>query len=306
MSDACAVTVVIPTRGRLERLAGCLRALQAELPGAEVLLANNGPAFAGDVDALWPEGGLSVIECGQVGPAEARNLGAQQARSGWLLFLDGDCLPQPGWWAVLREAAEHQRGCCCGGRRVLPEDGNSLPEQVSQMISDAVMEYHTSAEDADAADLTAGSRRTTFLASHNMLLQRDDFVALGGFDARNFPAAGGEDRDFSRRWLAAGKPLVYAPDALIVHNHPLSFGAYLKMYIRYGRGAAAYYRLAARAGGERRTQAGFYRRLPALLRPHMRCLKVGERMVALFLLLAWQAANAAGFGLEWAVKRGRS
>lgn len=65
-------------------------------------------------------------------------------------------------------------------------------------------------------------------------------MSMGGFDPC-FTRAAGEDRDFCRRWVQYGYPMVYAPEAVVFHAHDLRFSDYLSQHFTYGKGAFRYH-----------------------------------------------------------------
>jgi len=63
--------------------------------------------------------------------------------------------------------------------------------------------------------------RARFFCSSNLIVPRDAFAALGGFDAR-FPMAAAEDRYFCLRWSETRRPSVLAPAVSVTHHHAMS------------------------------------------------------------------------------------
>lgn len=271
------VSVVVPTAGRPAPLARCLQALRALDHPHEVVVVDDGGG------AEVPEGVRLVRHRRRQGPGAARNTGAAHARGEVLAFTDDDCLPQPGWLRTL--AAHTARGVAAGGRTV-----NALPHNhfadASQHIVDLVYAHYN----RDGA-------RPRFLASNNLAVRRDDFLAVGGFDAARFPFAS-EDRDFCDRWRAAGHELRYAGDAVVRHAHDLDLAGFVAQHLAYGRGAARYHRARRRRGtGRLRDDAPFHADPALWLRTlRLRPARRAARTVALLSL--WQAANAAGYALE--------
>ncbi|MEV0718645.1 glycosyltransferase, partial [Asanoa sp. NPDC050611] len=60
------------------------------------------------LDALTAQVGADPVEIILVddragrGPAAARNRGWRAARGDWVVFVDDDVVPDPGWWRCLR------------------------------------------------------------------------------------------------------------------------------------------------------------------------------------------------------------
>src|SRR5262249_33901000 len=97
--------VVIPTVGR-DSLPPLLAAI-ADGPGPlprEVVLVNDRPGqpLAADVPAPRRDR-LRVLAGDERGPAAARNLGWQATTAGWVVFVDDDVAPDPGWRAALAD-----------------------------------------------------------------------------------------------------------------------------------------------------------------------------------------------------------
>lgn len=180
-------TVIIPTCGRLDSLARCLRALPA---GAQVIVTDDsrGDAVREMISESFP--GVRYLAGPRRGPAANRNHGANTAGSEWLAFVDDDCEPQPGWIEALDAAAAEAD--VVEGRTVAPG------------ASDSPFEEHVENESGGV------------LWSCNLAVRREVFARLGGFD-EDFTEAGGEDMEFAWRVARAGLRVRFAPDALVRH-----------------------------------------------------------------------------------------
>ena len=284
-------SVVIPTHNRPRQLAVCLRALaQQEYPRErfEVIVVDDGSSTPiGDVlTAFETRLALTLVTVPNAGPAAARNQGAAQARGRYLAFTDDDCAPTVAWLQALDARARTVPGAMLGGRTL-----NRIPEKLCSAASQLVL-------DAVYAHFNADPDRAQFFASNNLAVPADRFRALGGFDAA-FRTA--EDRDLCDRWLGGGGCLVYEPQAVVYHAHPLTLGGFWRQHVAYGRGAYRFHSTRnrwARFG----IDGGFYRELG--LRPFSR--DEGRRAIRLTLLLAvQQAANAVGFLTEMLGQRWR-
>ena len=291
-------TIVIPTRHRPLLLAACLESIAASdypTDRIEVIVVDDGGGSAEQaVEAVAGQLETVVLRCPGVGPAAARNRGGAEASGEILAFTDDDCRVRPDWLSALVAQLAGEGPRAAGGYTV-----NALPENrwstASQRVIDIVYAFYNS-----------DRRRVSFLATNNLAVPADAFRAAGGFDP-TFRTA--EDRDFCRRWLAGGLELVYVPEAIVLHAHSLTLGAFVRQHFAYGRGAFRFHQRAGQDGdGQLQAIGRFYRSLPRLMRDEMN----GDGAVEIARLVAdiglWQAANGAGVVWEAArsVARRRS
>jgi GT2 family glycosyltransferase len=140
-------------------------------------------------------------------PRQGRNLGVRHARGTHLVFLDADCVPEPGWLAEAVAALE--AGAKLVGGPVL----HGSPWHPVAVI-DNLLQF---------SDVAPGRPRGTvkLLPSCNLAIAQADFEQLGGFPPASagdgiLPA--GEDVLFcyqaARRW---GGRLLYVPGMRIRH-----------------------------------------------------------------------------------------
>jgi len=282
-------SVIIPAYQRADHLERCLEALVTVCAGrddCEVIVVDDGSAVPLEDAVLAFSGRLPVryLQQANAGPGAARNTGAAQARGEYLVFTDDDCLPTPGWLTALYgELAAEPHRLVGGPLR------NALTDNPYSAASAAIVELAYAYYNRDW-------RHARFLATNNLAVPADTFRILGGFDQR-FRTA--EDRDLCDRWRAAGYPLVYAPDAVVLHAHTLTLRRFWRQHVGYGRGAYRFYRAhAQRTAGESTLDASFYfevlQTLPRLLAGQ----PFGRAVGLLALLVVWQAANTTGFVSE--------
>jgi glycosyltransferase involved in cell wall biosynthesis len=274
-------SVVIPTRGRPQQLKRCLAAL-ANLETAvafEVVVVDDGGTLELSREDRAGLEHVEVLKHGRAGPAAARNAGVAAAAGDWIAFVDDDCQAEPGWLSALADAlGSHPRDAIAG--RVV----NALPDDVyaeaTQQLIDYARNWYASSDPV---------RR--YATSNNLAVGKLEFLDIGGFDSR-FALAGGEDREFSRRWLAAGRRIIDAPDAVVRHAHQLSLRTFLRQHFNYGRGAFTFHGADAAAADGRFSAWRFY---AGLLVSPLRSESRVKGAALSALLVSSQAATAAGY-----------
>lgn len=130
---ACRFSIIIPAWNRAELLRKTLPAVIRETrnsPGVEIILADNRSIDSTlDVVAEFPE--VVYLPISAPGAGQARNGAAHGAAGEVLVFLDCDCLPQPGWLDFLtRPLREEGVAIACGAAlAVCAKRGCSVPAE---------------------------------------------------------------------------------------------------------------------------------------------------------------------------------
>lgn len=276
-------SVIVPTYNRPHRLASCLRALAAlDYPpeAYEVVVVDDGSPTPLDavVAPFQDTMALTLLRQANAGPAAARNAGAQAARGRFLAFTDDDCAPRPGWLGALSDALDREPAALVGGHTV-----NALHDNPYSEASQLLVSYlYTYAERRPEARM---------FTSNNFALMAAPFHALGAFDA-SFGLAAGEDRDFCDRWNRSGRPMRFAPEAVVEHSHALSLRSFVRQHLHYGRGAYRFHQFKAqRSGKGLRPDLSFYTGLLRYPLVHGR----RHRWLTPALLLLTQVVNAVGY-----------
>ena len=274
------VSIVIPTFNRqriLERCLDSLSRLEFACSEFEVIVVNDG-GTAPSSDAVMNGVKLTIVTQQNRGPGAARNAGVARAKGKYIAFIDDDCTVSPDWLKNVATSVRKNPDALIGGRTV-----NILPRNMysatSQSIIDYLYRYYDGRPD-----------RPRFFASNNVTLSADLYRSIGGFDER-FRAA--EDREFCRRWNAAGRRMVYDDSIVVMHAHDLGLRSIHAQHFSYGRGAYPYRRTGA-TGGVRVEPLSFYTGL--LAAPFRAHTPFAPAIAA--LTLTTQVANAAGFFFE--------
>jgi GT2 family glycosyltransferase len=207
------VSVVIPAYNRGDLLAVTLESLARQRPDSpdyEVHVADDGS----DEDlasVVASAQGLDIHyhrrEHDRFGAGQARNLGAAAATGDVLVFLDSDCVVEPGF--VLGHAVWHtapEDTVVIGGRtRAIMGSGDEFADYRKRMRR-------------RTAGLQHGSEVFRSFVTANVSLPLDLFRELGGFDER-FHRWGGEDTDLG--WRLWNKGATFIDDEGLSVRHQI-------------------------------------------------------------------------------------
>jgi cellulose synthase/poly-beta-1,6-N-acetylglucosamine synthase-like glycosyltransferase len=212
-------SVIIPVFNGAKTLNACLDALSAQTVDAEsleVIVVDDG-STDGSAE-IAAQHGVRIIRQEHAGAAVARNRGARQARGQLFLFTDADCEPLPDW--IEQMLAPFADPDVVGAKGVYRSRQRSLVARFTQ------------AEYEEKYDRLMGADRIDFVDTYAAAYRRDVFLAQGGFDPeflRN------QDQEFSFRLARAGHKLVFAPKAVVYHQHPATVWSYVWRKVQIGR-----------------------------------------------------------------------
>ncbi|MGH9306808.1 MAG: glycosyltransferase, partial [Acidimicrobiales bacterium] len=218
--DCPAVSVVVPTRGRADRLVRLVEALEAQTIPKDrfevVIVDDASPDHTAEVlESIADQTPLRLSVMHQSerrGPAAARNVAWRSAHAPIVAFTDDDCVPDPDWLRAGLEAMD-------GNRRVVVGRTTPPPDQIHL------------AQDPFSRVMSVDSSR--FFETCNVFYRRVDLAAVGGFDER-FRQPSGEDTHLGLAVTESGIEAVFAPDALVLHDvRPGSLGDTLRETLRW-------------------------------------------------------------------------
>lgn len=219
------LTIIVPAKnnqiGISRFINACLNVFSPHCCPAKIFLVDNlsSPPLEVPANLAW-DIPVHILICPQPGAAAARNYGAQQATTQWLLFMDSDCLPTTtlieGYQQALNGAIAY-----AGSVRAERNDILSRYYDTQQILKPLSLLYNE-------------EERPAYIITANTLIFHETFTHIGGFDEQ-FPSAGGEDIDLALRLWEVGA-LSYAPEALVLHTFEPNLWAFVHRFIRYGRG----------------------------------------------------------------------
>ena len=214
--------VVVVTWNSAEVLPGFLGSLAAATaaPYDVVVVDNASPDGSPPVPA-----DVRLIEAGgNLGYGKGANLGAQGAAGDVLVVANPDVQWAPGSLDVLLGALDRWPRAGCVGPAIRTVDERLYPSarafpSIGRGIGHALLgpfwpgNPWTRSYRAEAGTPVEG--QTGWLSGSLMVLRREAFEQVGGFDPKYFMYC--EDMDLCRRLAEAGWQNVYVPDAVITH-----------------------------------------------------------------------------------------
>lgn len=220
-----AVSIVIPAHGQVGLTRRCVQTLLGQRPRTswELLVVDDAsPEDLGDALRVEDDR-VRVIRCEERGGfARACNTGARSTRGGLLVFLNNDTLPREGWLdALVDRAREHRRAGIVGSRLLYPD--GSIQHAGVVICQDRYPRHVYAGFPGDHPAVTR-PRRCQAVTAASMLVRREVFEALGGFDTGY--TNGLEDADLCLRANRLGHEIHYAPDSVVVHLESVSPGRF--------------------------------------------------------------------------------
>jgi glycosyltransferase involved in cell wall biosynthesis len=224
-----AITVVIPTYNRCERLARLLSALDGQdmVPPFEVIVVSDG-STDGTVDLLRrarPDYPLVVVEQPNSGPATARNRGLELARGELIVFVDDDIVPAPNLLAAHAEA--HR---AAGPGTVVIGPMLDPPDHV--MSAWVRWEQRMLAKQYAALEQGKYPATSRQFYTGNASVDKAALTAVGGFDPRYRRA---EDVELAMRLDEQGSTFVFEGSAKGFHYAVRSYDGWRDIARSYGR-----------------------------------------------------------------------
>ncbi|HEX8189430.1 MAG TPA: glycosyltransferase family 2 protein, partial [Pyrinomonadaceae bacterium] len=210
-------SVIIPVFNKVEFTFQCLRSLLREVDfnEAEVVVIDNASTDRTRELLSHFRGHVRVIENGENrGFVDACNQGAAAARGRHLVFLNNDTVVLPGWLEHLVGAVERDGRVGAAGSLFLYPDGR-IQEAGSVIWSNGeTFKYGRLRSPADRRFTFA--REVDFCSGASLLIRRELFERLGGFDRRYAPAYY-EDTDLCMGVRSLGYKVVYQPASRLYH-----------------------------------------------------------------------------------------
>ncbi|MGQ9494615.1 MAG: glycosyltransferase [Anaerolineae bacterium] len=212
-------SVIIPAYNAQTTIARCLTALrqQTVAPDDYEIIVVDDASSDGTVEVAQANGAIVIGQTVRRGPAAARNAGAAQAHGDVLLFLDADCEAAPDWCAEMLRPLTNPTVCGVYG---------AYRTRQTECVA-----RFAQAEFEERYAHLAQRKDIDFIATHAAAIRRDVFLAQGGF---RLDMWGNEDVELAFRLTRSGHRLIFAPNAIVYHEHPSTLRRYLQTKVSRG------------------------------------------------------------------------
>lgn len=215
MTKAPLFSIIIPVYNGGPLFSRCLEAIrQSRWPDWELIVVDDA-STDGSGDLAERFGARLLRTAGRLGPAAARNLGAQVARGEYLFFIDADCALQPETLGHIAQifAAQPELDALFGSYDDQPGAANFIA-QYKNLFHHYVHQH-------------ASEQASTFWTGCGAI-KRSQFLALGGFDLGRYRRPSIEDIDLGYRLKRAGGQIRLAKHVQVKHLKRWTLAGLLK------------------------------------------------------------------------------
>jgi O-antigen biosynthesis protein len=228
-SPTPSVSVIIPTRNKIDLLRNCLDGLYGTAyPSLEVIVVDNEtnePEALAYLKSLERKGIAILPMSGKFNFSALNNAAVRSASGEFLCFLNNDVeILDPDWLALLvRQAVRTEIGAV--GARLLYPDGTIQHAGVSIGIGGGAGHVHRFQRQDEPGyfERTRLPQRVSAVTAACLVVARTKFLAVGGFDEVDFPVAF-NDVDLCLKLNAQGWQSFYEPRATLIHHESKSRG----------------------------------------------------------------------------------
>lgn len=224
------VTVIIPTRNRTELLRKCMEGLrQTRYPHLQIIIVDNECDDPETITFLSELGGGEAEVIPVSGPfnfSRLNNEAVRSARGELLCFLNNDVeVTDPDWLSLLALQAMRPDIGAAGARLLYP-DGTIQHAGVFTGIGGGAGHghRHLGKDDAGYFERSHIPQRVSAVTGACLVVSREKFLAVDGFDEENFPVAF-NDVDLCLKLNERGWQSFYEPRASLIHHESKSRGS---------------------------------------------------------------------------------
>ena len=228
--ETAAVTVVLPTGGKLDLLGPCLTDLleRTDYPNLDILIVDNSRGddvarLLAELSPRHPNVRRMVNSLQPFNYSALVNSALPHVTTPFVLMLNDDIrVIDPGWLQAMVEIAQRPDVGIVGAKLLYPDDTIQHAGVVLGPFGGTVHVFKRLPGDNpghfDIPDVVRNVSAVTFACA---LIGRKVFETIGGLDEVNLPVAF-NDTDFCLRAREAGYEVIYTPHACLYHHESVT------------------------------------------------------------------------------------
>jgi GT2 family glycosyltransferase/radical SAM superfamily enzyme YgiQ (UPF0313 family)/2-polyprenyl-3-methyl-5-hydroxy-6-metoxy-1,4-benzoquinol methylase/glycosyltransferase involved in cell wall biosynthesis len=213
-----AVSVVIPVFNHLDFTRQCLESLFKinEKLDFEIIVVDDASTDDTVAELEKFENRIRIVQNSHnSGFAKSCNAGARKARGKYVVFLNNDTVVLPGWLTSMKQCFEKDPAIGLVGNLQLYPD-NRFVQQAGIVCGADHMLYSIYNNQLPGSHPAVNKpREFQFVAGSCMMIEKDFFFELGGFDEAYLNSC--EDVDLCLKVRQAGRKVFYCPQSQILH-----------------------------------------------------------------------------------------
>jgi GT2 family glycosyltransferase len=223
------VSVIVPTRNRLDLLQVCIQGLaRTDYPDLEVIVVDNGsddPATLDYLDNLDPARHRVLRDAGPFNYSRLNNYAAREATGELLCLLNNDIeMLSSEWLAIMVRQALRPEVGAVGAQLLYPNGRIQHAGVVLGICGGAAHAHRLLHPDAEGYFYRhALPQFVSAVTAACLVVRRTSFDAVGGLDEEKFAVAF-NDVDLCMRLNAKGWQSFYEPRAKLIHHESVSRG----------------------------------------------------------------------------------
>ena len=224
------VTLIIPTRDRIDLLQRCIDSIERHTgwPELEILVVDNDSALPASKRYLraLAKRGIKVLSWpGQFNYAALNNDAVDAANGEIIGLMNNDIEALHDGWLDAMVSELLRPGVGAVGAKLLWPNGMVQHGGVVLGVGNVAGHFGNNLADGDWGDHGRNqlAMQVSAVTAACLLMRKCDYLAVGGMDAHSFPVAF-NDVDLCLKLRSAGKAIVWTPAARLLHAESASRG----------------------------------------------------------------------------------